>query len=424
MRSLLSPLLIRLKAPPLATRNVLHSWRRSAVAIVGMGFAVIMVLLQLGFLQAVNITASVNYDQLDFNVALVSTLFEEFYDPGSFPKERLKQARSIANVISANPFYCRMQLWRCPAYPLGTPMTGNEPPRELNILQRWWVGGKRTRPWQRRALLLIGVELDHNPFHDPIRSQIEEHVDALRMTDRVLLNAWSNPEFGWDLRDQFQDWEMGTRRVELAGGFTLQRSFGADAAALCSDLNFARSIGLTDLDRNVNFGLLTVEPGAVEETIRELNARLPHDVIALSRADLYERERHYWVNQTATGKIFKFGVIVSMFVAAVVVYQVLSNDVRNHLSEYATLKAIGYTDLTLATVVLSQATIYALASYVPACLIGAVLYWVTESLANIPMKLTLANLGLVLLLTLSTSLISGILTVRKLRTADPAELFG
>ena len=73
----------------------------------------------------------------------------------------------------------------------------------------------------------------------------------------------------------------------------------------------------------------------------ELRARLPADVEPLTRAEILARETDHWVNQTSTGQLFAFGVLVAMAVATVVVYQVLSNDVREHLPEYATLKAHG-----------------------------------------------------------------------------------
>ena len=54
---------------------------------------------------------------------------------------------------------------------------------------------------------------------------------------------------------------------------------------------------------------------------------------------------------------------------------------------------MGYTNGFLSRVVVSQALIYTLAAYVPAVALGYGLYRVTEALANIPMRLTVANLG-------------------------------
>ena len=74
----------------------------------------------------------------------------------------------------------------------------------------------------------------------------------------------------------------------------------------------------------------------------------PRRRAVLSREAILAREIDHWVNQTSTGQLFAFGVLVAMIVAAVVVYQVLSNDVREHLPEYATLKAMGYSPARLS----------------------------------------------------------------------------
>ena len=166
-----------------------------------------------------------------------------------------------------------------------------------------------------------------------------------------------------------------------------------------------------------------MRPGSEAATRGALRDRLPPDVTVLSRAELAARESDYWVNQTATGTIFRFGVVVTLLVAAVVIYQVLANDVRNRIAEYATLKAMGTPDRTISRVVLAQAAVYAVAAFVPAAVVAQGLYQATERLAGIPMLLTPGNLLLVLVLTLAASLISGRLAVRKLRWDNPADLF-
>jgi putative ABC transport system permease protein len=173
----------------------------------------------------------------------------------------------------------------------------------------------------------------------------------------------------------------------------------------------------------VSFGLLTVAPGSLDTSIRALRERLPDDVQPMTRQALYEREAYYWVRQTATGLIFSFGVGVTLLVASIVVYQVLTNDVRNRLHEYATLKAMGYSDARLIAVVIAQALLYGILAFVPAVLIAVGLYHLTQRLAAIPMELTAGNIGLVLMLTIVSGLVSGVLAISKLRAANPADLF-
>jgi putative ABC transport system permease protein len=418
----------RLPRPPLALLNVLHGGKRSLVTVVGMALAVLMVLLELGFLEAVRITAKINYDQLEFDVALVSSQFEQYYAPGQLPGARLTQARSLPEVTAARPLYSRMNFWRCPAYP---PPSGREPALENresgsspNALTRWWMSAQRPRPLQRRALLVLGIDPDKNPFRDAIRRQIEAAGSRFHQADRVLMNDRSNPDFGWDQWPRFTGWELGGRQVEVIGPFSLTRSFGADAAVLCTDSNFARSFGVPSVDDAVNFGLVTLRPDADPEQVAEhLGRVLPPDVRALSRRALYRIESDYWVRQTATGRIFSFGVFLTMVVAAVIVYQALASDIRDHLSEYATLKAMGHSDLDLARIIQLQAALYAVGCYVPAVLLAAMVYRITDRLARIPMVLTAENLLTALLVTIITSLLAGLISLRKLRMADPADLF-
>ena len=411
----------RFRTPPIAIRNVIHGGRRSLAAISGVAFALTMVLLQLGFLEAVRITATNPFEQLDFDVILLSPRYEQFYAAGPFPRERLNQALGISTVTHAAPLYGRFGLWRCPPYPLDNPPSDLSAP-SAGALARWLLGGRAPRPLQRRELFVLGVDLDRNPFSEPIRARIEAAREQLRLPGRILLNERSHPDFGWELRDRVKDWELAGRAVVIVGGFEMLRGFAADAAVICSDQNFALLCG-PPAPEQIHYGLLKIRSGTLEETLHRLRDSLPPDVQALSRAEILARETDHWVNQTSTGRLFASGVVVAMIVAAVVVYQVLSNDVRDHLAEYATLKAIGYSQLRLAEVVVVQALIYVAAAYLAGLGIGAIAYQLTEQLAGIPMRLTSANLGLALVLAIAVGLLSGLLTVDRLRAARPADLF-
>ncbi len=414
--------LLDARRPPLALRNVTEGGRKSLAAISGAAFSLTMVLLQLGFLQAVRITATNNFDQLDFDVVLLSARYEQFYAPGFLPKERLRQARNVESVVSAAPLYASFGLWRCPPYPLDPSRADAASEERPGPLSRWLAGAKIHRPLQRRELFVMGFDLDHPPFRPPILEAVEAARPKLRLRDRVLLNELSHPDFGWSLRDRFDGWELGGKQATLAGGFRMLRGFAADGMVLCSDRNLVRFCDYVSIE-TTNFGLLKVRPGTVDETVRRLTAVLPDDVQALSRQAVLDREEDHWVNQTSTGKLFAFGVLVAMVVATVVVYQVLSNDVREHLPEYATLKAMGYSTARLAWIAVEQSLIYMIISFFIGVLIAIIVYKATQELAGIPMLLTWENLGVTLLLAIVVGVSSGLLTIGRLRRADPAELF-
>src|SRR6516164_3587732 len=150
-----------LRIPPLAWRNVQRGGARSLAAMAGVGFVVTMVLLQLGFLEAVRVTGTNLYDQLDFDVALISPRYEQLYDAGTFPAERLQQAESLETVVDAQSMRIALVPWRCPPSPLEPERAGEGAPGGSRSPVDPSAGGPR--PVQRRELVAIGVDVHRNP---------------------------------------------------------------------------------------------------------------------------------------------------------------------------------------------------------------------------------------------------------------------
>ena len=69
-------------------------------------------------------------------------------------------------------------------------------------------------------------------------------------------------------------------------------------------------------------------------------------------------------------------------------YQITYADLADQLPQYATLKAIGYPTPYLLRVVLEQAGLNALAGWVPAWLLGLVLYRVISEIALLPLRMS------------------------------------
>jgi putative ABC transport system permease protein len=123
------------------------------------------------------------------------------------------------------------------------------------------------------------------------------------------------------------------------------------------------------------------------------------------------------------GYVFTLGTIIGFFVGAVIVYQILFTDISHHLPEYATLKAIGYTNLFLSGIVLSEAFFLAAIGFVPGLLAARELFGLAERNTQLPMRMS-GFIGMeVLGLTLAMCALAGLLAMRKLSAADPAEIF-
>ena len=143
----------------------------------------------------------------------------------------------------------------------------------------------------------------------------------------------------------------------------------------------------------------------------------------LTKADFVEREKAYWNSATPIGYVFAFGAIMGFVVGTIIVYQILFADVSDHLAEYATLRAMGYSNGFLSGVVVQQAIILAVLGFVPGLGASMLLYQSAGNATQLPLILTVERGFAVLGLTVAMCAISGLIALRKVRALDPAEIF-
>jgi len=248
----------------------------------------------------------------------------------------------------------------------------------------------------------------------------------------VIYDRDSRPEFGPvpELLAEAQsqgrpgvETELANRTITIAGLFTLGTSFGIDASIITSDLNFRRLFPHQGAGE-INLGLVRIAPGEDREVVRDrIRAAIPGDVEVLTREGFIEREITYWNSATPIGYVFSFGVIIGLTVGGIIVYQILFADVSDHLQEYATLKAMGYTNGYLFRVVLQEAVILAVLGYLPGLGVSLLLFRTAGEATRLPLEMNLTLAVSVLGLTVAMCAISGAIALRKIRSADPAEIF-
>ena len=139
--------------------------------------------------------------------------------------------------------------------------------------------------------------------------------------------------------------------------------------------------------------------------------------------DLRCKEQSFWLRHTPIGAIFILGMVLGFVVGVVICFQILASEIRDHLGEYATLKAMGYRDPFLWAVIFRQAIWLAIMGFLPGLVFSAALYRLLESATGLPLKMQPGWVLVVLLLTLVMCIVSAQLAVRKLFSVDPAELF-
>jgi putative ABC transport system permease protein len=382
---------------PLALYNLAQNRLRTAMAIAGVSFALIMIFLQLAFVGSAEATADLQYSRMDFDILLVSSEYVEMNRASRFSCRRLAQAAAHPAVRSAVPLYVGLNVWR------------DLQEGEENSLRGWPIMILAFRPSDH----VLNV------------AEAERAADRLKVLDTVLIDRNSRSYFGPQVRADGQpvEAELGGRRIKIVGQVTIGTGFGANGLLLMSERTFADIFKGLSLD-STSLGLVKLKDGAdPQQTVAELRATLPDDVLVYTREAILERERQFWDKQTSVGTIFNFGVIVAVIVGVVFVYQVMSSDVANRLAEYATLKAIGNTNRYVSLIVFQQSLFLSVLGYVPALLISLGLYALTASKAHIPMDMTWPRVAGVFALSVTMCSLSGLLALRKVWAADPAELY-
>ena len=371
-----------------ALRMLNHERGRSALAISGIGIAILLIFLQLGFYFSVPRGGMLIYDALRFDVLLMSPDYAYQGEAPAFPQRRLSQAMALADVTSATALYQASGEWMDAATGIA------------------------------RDVFVMAFDPEQPVFDVP---DIERQQASLRLPDTLLVDTATKKEFG-ELRSG-RTVEIERRAERIAGTYKLGTGFVGLGAAVMSDVNFARLFPNQGLTR-INLGLLKLRQGAdATDVVRRLQEILPADTLATTRADLAAHEVRYWTTRTSIGLLFGFGAVLACIVGMVIMNQILSTQILRQLPQYATLKAIGYTDGQLRQIVVSLAALMAVMGFLPALALSTILYAIMRDATLLPIEMTGTRIATVLAAALGMSAASALLSARVLRRADPADLF-
>ena len=379
---------------PLAWLQLTREKPRLIVALAGIAFADFLMFMQLAFREALFESNVRLHTSLEGEVVLINPQSNAVNFLESFSQRRLYQALDLKEVASVHPIYVGLTSWK------------NPQTRRFSEVQ------------------MIAANPNELVFNLP---GIQQNLNPIKMPDVVLFDRGSRPDFGPIATDFDQgkkiETEVGGRRIKVGGVVELGASFGSDGNIVTSDLNFFRlfkdrKAGLIDI------GLIKLKPGANPETVvAQLRQYLPKDIQVLSKQEFIQKEKDYWATSTPIGFIFALGTVMGFIVGTVIVYQILYSEVSDHLSEYATLKAMGYSQTYLLLVVFQEAFILASLGYIPGFGFAVFLYNIAKNATLLPIYMTVSRAILVFLLTMLMCFISGLISVRKLQAADPADVF-
>ena len=378
---------------PLAWLQLKKEKTRLAIALAGIAFADMLMFVQLGLSDALFDSATKPHQTLQADLVLINPQFQSLFSVKSFPRERLQQTLAYEGVKSVRPLYINTAQWRNP---------------ETRV---------------DRAILVWGIDPINPPFDFP---EVNQNLEELKQLNKVIFDRASRPEYGPipDLIEQKGTVEtlVNEQNIQAVSLFTMGASFAADGNIITSDSTFLKLFP-NRKSNQIEVGLINLNPDTdVEKLQSQLKANLPKDVRVLTPQEFAQTEKDYWGNQ-GIGFIFGIGVVVGFIVGIVIVYQILYSDVSEHLPEYATLKGMGYSDRYLIMMLMQEALIMSLLGFLPGILLSMGLYQITFAATLLPIAMKIDRAVFVLTLTIIMCSFSGLVAMRKLQSADPADVF-
>ena len=387
-------------ATKLAWSNTTANLQRLLVRCSGVTFAVVLMFMQTGFRNALfDSNVRIMEDKISADVVIRTKSRFMLSSGQQMPLQNVISARSCKGVAMAEPVYIE------------------------NALSKFRRSGKSSR-----KIRVLGFDPENPLFENfglaSMASQLKRPMTAA--ADVKSKSMFDLPLTDAALAEQpFA--ELVDKKLELVGLFQCGINFSNDGTLAMTNENFAKFFTLRGGGEplsQVDYGVVRcqrdADPAAVAKRLQKM---LGENVIVETRADFLASERNFWGKNTPIGLIFWVGTMIGFVVGLIICYQVLATDIGDHMGEFATLKAMGYPTSFFTAVVVVQALLLSLVSFVPGLLIALTAFSIINLSSGLIMFLNLQRTASVLGLTVAMCVISGIIAVRKLLSADPASLF-
>lgn len=391
MTALLALLLGRL---PIGWLQLTHNKARLASALAGVTFANALIFVQLGFFGALVGSLKLPYDRMNADLLISAADMNTLGEAGPLPRQRMYEALSVEGVASATPLYQGKIEWKQPD---GT----------------------------SRNIDVFGVDLSTDTFKLP---EVDRFRAELTLPGRALIDRKTRnvPKAIFKAIDAGAPLEFEAKGVALTvlGTFEIGGGFSSDGFMIVSDQTFFQVFAPRQSGAP-NQILVKLAPGADRAAaVERLRARLsPRDVTVRTVDETYEKDKKFQTTQRPAGLIFGFGVTMGLLVGTIIVYQVLSTDVADHLKEYATFKAMGFNHRYFLGIIFEEAMLLATMGFLPGLLISLAIYAGVGRATGLPFSMPPQRAAAVLLGTVAMCSVSGALATRRLARANPAELF-
>ncbi len=278
---------------------------------------------------------------------------------------------------------------------------------------------------QEHPIRVFGLDLEFDVIDLP---GIDPNDPQLKIKDTVIFDASSRPKFGpvaerLESGQGFFSTEVNGRRIEVCGLTHAGVSIASDGNLFTTHANFQRLFPELGGARS-HIGILRLHNSQAQtEIARQVREMLGAEARVLTRNEMLVAEREYMKVNDPVDDIMGMIASVAFFVGMIIVYQILYTDVVNHLPQFATLKAIGFTGLFLLGIIVSEGIILSLIGFWPGLIMAHGLAWLAQEATLLPVSITLSNTVGVLVAAIVMCVLAASIAVRKITQAEPASVF-
>ncbi|WP_417606072.1 FtsX-like permease family protein [Primorskyibacter flagellatus] len=378
---------------PIGWLQLVHQRGRFAAALSGVAFANVLVFVQLGLMSSMSVSTQRPYELFHVDVMISAGNANTLTGGSNVARQWMLQALADPDVVDGMGLFV------------------------ANV------------PWDRGETDISLTTFGIDPFRPQfVAPEIAADINVLQVQGAALLDRLARGlprEEAAAIRLQTPlSFETQGRTLTVYGTFAGGGGFGGDGYLLVSDQTLlslfpARRSGAPD------HILLRLTPGAQpDEVVIRLRKMIADPTLRIrSYSDAMAEEVQFQQTQRPTGVIFGFGVLIGVLVGIVIVFQVLSADVADHLREYATFKAMGYGQSFFLGVVVEEAVILGVLGFIPGVLAGWGILTLMAKVTTLPLFISLGMAVTVFVGTVVFSALSGVIATRRLASADPADLF-
>ncbi|MGH1417857.1 MAG: ABC transporter permease [Hyphomicrobiaceae bacterium] len=370
----------------LAFRNLFHDRIRLAVTLIGILFSIVLVAVQLGLYLGASKMITSNIDHANADLWIMPFGAKSFEDGGMLLTSRERhQALATPGVKDVVPLVVSFAEWRKPS------------------------GGSA-------RVVVVGTDAEDGGLV-PYDLKVGTWQDIKAPNGIAIDNTYFNE---LDVKGLGDTAQIAFGKVKIRALTAGIRSF-TQSPYVYTPINRARALLGRDQDATT-FHLVQLNPGAdIQSVRRDLLTRLESAEV-LTREEFRNRSLQQWLFRTGAGVALIGGALLGILVGTVIVAQTLYSSTKDHVNEFATLRALGSSSGYIHKVILAQAGLSAVIGYILGMIISLIVVAASQS-SPLPIVMTPMLAFALFSLTLGMCAISAVSAIVKVTKIDPAVVF-